>query len=131
LRLLLDTHILLWRLAGSERLSAEALALMDEKADQLLASTASIWEVAIKWSLRKGAADDMPLSGGQFAAALEEAGVEVLAITPAHAAALDALEMHHRDPFDRLLIATAQEEGLTLLTHDRALGSYGKAVMVV
>lgn len=131
MRLLLDTHILLWRLADSDKLPVEALALMDEHAEQLFASTGSIWEVAIKWARRKGAADDMPLSGREFAAALDEAGIEVLPITPDHAAELDDLEMHHRDPFDRLLIATARREGLTLLTSDAALGAYGPAVRVI
>jgi PIN domain nuclease of toxin-antitoxin system len=131
LKLLLDTHILLWRLVGSDRLSDTTVDFMDEQAEQLLASTASIWEVAIKWSLRKGLPDDMPLSGTDFAAALEQAGIEVLPIKPTHAAAVDQLKMHHRDPFDRLLVATAQCEGLNLLTHDSRLGAYGKAVMVV
>jgi PIN domain nuclease of toxin-antitoxin system len=131
LRLLLDTHILLWRLAGSDQLSAEALALMDERAERVFASTASVWEVAIKWALRKGTPDDMPLSGREFAAALDQAGIEVLPIVPAHAAALDDLGMHHRDPFDRLLVATARCEGLTLLTSDAALGAYGPAVRLI
>jgi PIN domain nuclease of toxin-antitoxin system len=96
-----------------------------------LASTASIWEVAIKWSLRKGTPDDVPLSGSEFSAALDQAGIEVLPIKPAHAAALDGLEMHHRDPFDRLLVTTARCEGLTLLTHDSRLSAYGATVMVV
>lgn len=131
MRLLLDTHILLWRLAGSDKLSDDAIALMDEQADEVLASTVSVWEVAIKWSLRKGSPDDMPLSGRAFADALEEAGVTVLPIVPAHAAALGDLDMHHRDPFDRLLVATARHEGLTLLTRDSALGIYGKVVKVI
>ena len=104
---------------------------MDDEATELVASTASVWEVAIKWSLRKGAADDMPISGSDFAAALAEAGLPVLPIDPAHAAALDELPMLHRDPFDRLLIATARHEGLTLLTHDARLGEYGDGVRVV
>jgi PIN domain nuclease of toxin-antitoxin system len=131
LRLLLDTHILLWRLAGSDRLSQAAISLMDEQADAVIASTVSIWEVAIKWSLRKGSSDDMPLSGRAFADALAQAGITILPIEPAHTAALDDLEMHHRDPFDRLLVATARHEGLTLLTHDAQLSAYGKAVRIV
>lgn len=131
MRLLLDTHILLWRLVGSDRLSDAALRLMDERAEQLLASTVSVWEVAIKWSLRKGLRDDMPISGRDFLAALSQAGIEVLPIKPSHAAAVDDLEMHHRDPFDRLLVATAHCESLVLLTHDSQLSAYGKAVMTV
>ena len=131
MRLLLDTHILLWRLAGSERLGAEALRLMDEEAEAVLASAASVWEVAIKWSLRRGGANDMPLSGGDFLGELEEAGIEVLPISPTHAAAVDALPPLHGDPFDRMLIAQARCEGLILLTADVRLGNYGVGVRVV
>ena len=131
MRLLLDTHILLWRLAGSERLSKDAIALMDKAETQLFASAASIWEVAIKWSLRKGSPDDMPISGKDFAAALTDTGLPILAIAPAHAAALDDLPMLHRDPFDRLLLATARSEGMTLLTHDAQLGAYGVGVRLI
>ena len=131
MRLLLDTHILLWRLAGSGRLSAKAIELIDETATQVVASTASVWEVAIKWSLRQGSPDDMPLSARDFAAALDAAGIEVLPIRPSHAAELDDLPNLHRDPFDRLLLATAQVEGLTLLTRDAQLGAYGSAVVLV
>ena len=131
MRLLLDTHILLWRLAGRDRLSAKAIELIDETATQVVASTVSVWEVAIKWSLRKGSLDDMPLSGRDFVAALDAAGIEVLPIRPSHAAELDDLPSLHRDPFDRLLLATAQVEGLTLLTRDTQLGAYGSAVVLV
>lgn len=131
MRLLLDTHILLWRLAGSSRLPVKAVDLIDQTATRVAASTASVWEVAIKWSLRKGSPDDMPLSGRDFAAALDAAGIEVLPIRPAHAAELDDLPNLHRDPFDRLLLATARVEGLTLLTRDAQLGSYGSAVVLV
>lgn len=131
MRYLLDTHILLWRLVGSDRLTGSAIELMDAENSELLASAASVWEVAIKWSLRKGGPDDMPLSGRAFADALDQAGIEVLPITPAQAAALDDLEMHHRDPFDRLLIAAARHEGLTLLTHDARLADYGTTVRVI
>ena len=131
MRLLLDTHILLWRLAGSDRLPGSALALMDEPATELLASTISIWEVAVKWSLRKGLPDDMPLSGSDFAAALDAAGIEVLLVQPAHAAALDDLPLLHRDPFDRFLLATARHEGLQLLTRNTALAAYGANVLLV
>ena len=78
MRLLLDTHILLWRLANSPRLSVDALRVMDEEVDAVMASAASVWEVAFKWSLRRGGVNDMPLSGSDFLAALEEVGVEIL-----------------------------------------------------
>ena len=128
MRLLLDTHILLWRLSASPRLGSAALRLMDEEADAVLASAASVWEVAIKWSLRRGSANDMPLSGEAFLAALEQVGIEILPITPAHAAAVDRLPMLHGDPFDRLLITQARCEALTLLTADERLAEYGEGV---
>ena len=90
-----------------------------------------MWEVAIKWSLRKGSTDDMPLSGRAFAAALGETGIEVLPITPGHAAAVDDLPAIHRDPFDRLLIATAWTEQLRLMTSDSQLAAYGESVLVI
>lgn len=131
MRFLLDTHILLWRLLGSDRLPDAAITLMDEDANYLCASVASVWEVAIKWSLRKEAAGDMPLSGTAFAAALEEAGVPLLPIAADHATAVGDLPPIHRDPFDRLLIATARREGLVLLTSDARLAEYGASVRVV
>lgn len=118
-------------MAGSPKLSKDAIRLMDEEASELLASTASVWEVSIKWSLRKGAPGDMPLSGQQFVQALGEVGIEVLPIKPAHAAATEALPMLHRDPFDRLLLATARHEGLHLLTHDAMLCDYGDGVLII
>ena len=73
----------------------------------------------------------MPLSGRDFTAALVEAGIAVLPIEPAHTVALDDLPLHHRDPFDRLLIATAQHEGFRLLTSDAQLSAYGDLVLTV
>ncbi|MEO5708150.1 MAG: type II toxin-antitoxin system VapC family toxin [Alteraurantiacibacter sp.] len=128
MRLLLDTHILLWRLAASPRVSEVTARLIDEQADAVFASAASVWEVAIKWSLRRGAASDMPLSGSDFLTALEQVGLEILPITPAHAAAVERLPMLHGDPFDRLLIAQARCEGLALLTADAQLVAYGDGV---
>jgi PIN domain nuclease of toxin-antitoxin system len=130
-RLLLDTHILLWMLAGSDRLGQDARGLIDDSVNEIIASTISIWEVSIKWSLRRGAATDMPLSGRDFAAELLEAGVPILDSTPAHATALDELPLLHGDPFDRLLLATARAEGMTLLTRDTALSSYGAGVRLI
>jgi PIN domain nuclease of toxin-antitoxin system len=128
LRLLLDTHILLWCLAASPRLSPATVHLIDEQAEDVLASAASVWEVAIKWSLRRGVASDMPLSGADFLAALEQVGLEILPIAPSHAAAVERLPLLHGDPFDRLLIAQARCEGLVLLTADAQLADYGDGV---
>ena len=85
----------------------------------------------MKWARRRGAPTDMPLSGHDFAEALDAAGIDVLASRPAHAVALDDLPQLHGDPFDRLLIATARTEGMTLLTRDAALAEYGPAVRLI
>lgn len=131
MRLLLDTHIVLWRLTADPRLSKQAIRIMDEEALSTSVSAISIWEVAIKWALRKSRADDMPLSGKSFLAELERALIEPLPVQPIHAAAVDDLPMLHGDPFDRFLLATAKQEGMTLLTHDAALAGYGDFVLVV
>lgn len=131
MRALLDTHIRLWLLVGSDRLDSEAMDLIDGSRTDLFASTISIWEVAVKYGLRRGASDDMPLSGNAFAAALADAGIEILDVRPPHAAALDELPMLHRDPFDRFLIATARHEGMTLFTRDLKLAEYGESVRLI
>lgn len=131
MRLLLDTHIVLWRLTADRRLPKRAIQIMDEEALSVDVSAFSIWEVAIKWALRKGRPDDMPVFGKAFLREMERALIEPLPILSIHAAAVDDLPMLHGDPFDRLLLATAQHEGMTLLTHDAALTGYGDFVLVV
>ena len=95
-----------------------------------MASAAAIWEIAIKYARRRGRADDMPIAGQQALALAESAGIDLLAITPGHAAMVDQLPAIHGDPFDRIMIAQARQEGMTLLTHDRLLAGYGAFVMV-
>jgi PIN domain nuclease of toxin-antitoxin system len=128
---LLDTHIILWRLTDDPRLPDRAIHIMDEDAVSIDISVVSIWEVAIKWALRKGRRNDMPMSGRAFLDSLGRAMIEPMPIQPMHAAAFDDLPTIHSDPFDRLLIATARHEGMTLLTHDVTLGDYGNFVLVV
>jgi PIN domain nuclease of toxin-antitoxin system len=116
-RLLLDTNALLWLLAGDPRLGAQARQQVDTAAE-LVVSAASLWEIAIKVSIGKLAA----LPG--LPAVLAEAGVRRLGIEDEHLRRLESLPWHHRDPFDRLLIAQAQAEALTVLTADPAFGDY-------
>jgi PIN domain nuclease of toxin-antitoxin system len=104
---------------------------MDHEASSIDVSAISIWEVAIKWARRKGSADDMPMSGRDLLRELDLAMIDPLPIKPIHAAALDDLPLLHGDPFDRLLLATARHEGMTLLTHDAKLAGYGDFVLVV
>ena len=117
MRLLLDTNALLWLLAGDPRLGAQARHEV-EAAAELVVSAASLWEIAIKVSIGKLAA----LPG--LPAVLAESGVRRLGIEDEHLRRLESLPWHHRDPFDRLLIAQAQAEALTVLTADPAFGDY-------
>ena len=131
MRLLADTHIVLWRMTGDPRLSAKAIELMDAASNTVEVSTVSVWEVAIKHRLDRPGTSAMPLSGSDFLGELSAVGLTPLPIEAAHAVALDTLPMHHRDPFDRLLVAQAMTEPMILLTHDAGLAAYGDFVIVV
>ncbi|MBL8555808.1 MAG: type II toxin-antitoxin system VapC family toxin [Phenylobacterium sp.] len=120
MKLLLDTHLLLLAAAGAG-LSTSALRLVDDPDNVLIFSAASVWEIAIKARLGRA---DFVLDAGVFRRELLESGYEELAITGAHAAALTALPDLHRDPFDRMLIAQALAEGVTLLSADQAVLAY-------
>lgn len=120
MKLLLDTHLLLWAAAG-RGLSAAAARQIGDAGNELLFSAASIWEVAIKSALGKPGFD---LDPSVFRRELLESGYEELAITGAHAAGVAALPDLHRDPFDRILIAQAMAQGVTLYTADRSILAY-------
>ena len=121
MKLLLDTHVLLWALANDARLTlAQAAAL---ETGELHVSAASVWEVGIKRALGKL---DVPETLFDVA---REAGCRPLAITWAHADAAGRLPRHHDDPFDRMLIAQATCEGMTLVTSDAKFASYGVALL--
>lgn len=125
MRLLLDTHIFLWALAGSAQLKLPARKLIED-ASEVYVSAASIWEVAIKTRLGKLDADPHAL-----AAAIEPSGFMELPVRSRHAAGVHQLERHHNDPFDRLLIAQALAEPLMLITADAALARYSDVVHLV
>ena len=125
MRLLLDTHIFLWAVAGSPRLTQSTRRLI-ESAEVVYVSAASIWEIAIKARLGKIKADPEVL-----AAAIETSGFLELPVTAAHAAGVSKLEPHHNDPFDRLLIAQALATPLKLLTVDEMLAKYSDLVVRV
>lgn len=124
MRLLLDTHLLLWALAAPSRLPTRARNLV-AKGD-VYVSAASIWEISIKTALGKLVADPR-----EVLAALGPAGFSELPITGDHATRVLDLPPIHRDPFDRLLVAQALAEPMLLLTNDSALASYGDIVTVV
>lgn len=128
MRLLLDTHIVLWALAGSPRLSKLAEELIRDPANDIYVSTASIWEIAFKHALGKG---DMPISGARAAHLCAQAGYRELPIAWRHAQAVEALPAYHADPFDRLLIAQAATEPMRLLSSDAEIVRYGDMVIPV
>jgi len=126
--LLLDTHLLLWAAFEPDRLSPTARLILQSRAVPLLFSLATVWEVAIKTSLGRA---DFSVDPGRFHRALLAEGFVELPITAPHLVRVGALSWVHRDPFDRLLVAQAIEEDLTLLTADATLKRYGNFVTVV
>jgi len=126
--LLLDTHIALWALVDSPRLSARARELILAPRWVVWISAATVWEIAIKHSLARG---DMPVSGTDAVGYFRAAGYRFLPVEPEHAAAVETLPPDHQDPFDRLLIAQAQVEPMHLLSHDADIVRYGELVIAV
>ena len=124
MRLLLDTHVLLWWRQDNRRLGRAARTAITSAA-VVYVSAASAWEVAIKSAIGR-----LHL-GDPFDVHVQEAGFEPLAITFAHAAELTRLPPQHADPFDRMLVAQARLEGLTLVTHDRTFLEYDVRTIMV
>jgi PIN domain nuclease of toxin-antitoxin system len=118
-KLLLDTHAALWFLSADERLSENARRHLTDGSNVVLLSAAVVWEVAIKRALGKLRVPDAYLS------VLLDAGVQPLPVSVAHAAAVEQLPPHHRDPFDRMLVSQAKIEGGALVSRDDALAAYG------
>jgi PIN domain nuclease of toxin-antitoxin system len=124
LRLLLDTHALLWWLLDDAELPAGARAAI-EVAEEVRVSAASVWEIAIKQRL--GKLPELALAAAELPSLVRESGFLSLPVEDRHAAAVASLPLHHRDPFDHLLIAQAQLEQLTLVTRDPQFAAYGIA----
>ncbi len=121
MRFLLDTHVLLRAAEGPDRLPPEALRLIENPATELVYSAVSIWEVAIENGLGRA---DFQVDPRLLRRGLLEHGYTELPVTGTHAAAVDLLPPIHKDPFDRLLVAQAQIEGMTLVTMDEVVGRY-------
>lgn len=126
MNLLLDTHVLLWWVLSDRRLPRRARSLIEAPDISVQASVVSLWETAIKASLKRAAADPLELYQ-----AILHSGFALLPIGPLHAVGVASLPPHHGDPFDRMLIAQAKAERLTLLTHDKTLAAYGAEIEVV
>jgi PIN domain nuclease of toxin-antitoxin system len=120
-KLLLDTHLLIWAAEGVEHIPAGARALMEAPDNSLYFSVASLWEIAIKQGLNR---PDFQVDARVLRHGLIDNGYLELAISGAHAVAIDMLPSLHKDPFDRLLIAQASVEGITLLTDDAMVAKY-------
>jgi PIN domain nuclease of toxin-antitoxin system len=118
LKLLLDTHAALWFLSGDDRLGGNARRHLTDDSNRVLLSAAVVWEIAIKRSLGKLEVPD------EYLSLLLDAGVGGLGVSIVHAAAVEHLPPHHRDPFDRVLIAQAAIEGAALVSRDEALRPY-------
>ena len=123
MKLLLDTHAALWWLADDERVGGDAERELRDDTNRVLLSAAVVWEVAIKRSLGKLKAP------ADMAATLVGAGAQPLPITLHHAAAVEALPWHHRDPFDRMLVAQALTEGAAIVSPDDGLRQYGVSLL--
>ena len=123
MKLLLDTQPVLWWLADDDRVGPGAARQLDDASNRVLLSAAVAWEVAIKRSLGKLQAP------ADLTATLLGAGVQPLPITLEHASAVEALPWHHRDPFDRMLIAQAIVEGATIVSQDERIQSYDVPVV--
>ncbi|HCA86489.1 MAG TPA: PIN domain nuclease [Streptomyces sp.] len=124
MRLLLDTHVVLWWLADNPELSGELKDTLDREADAYV-SAVSPWEIAIKQSIGKLRGPD------DLAERVRDSEFNRLPVTAAHAVRAGRLPMHHKDPFDRMLVAQAQAEGLTLVTRDKWVQQYGVPLLEV
>jgi PIN domain nuclease of toxin-antitoxin system len=126
-KLLLDTHVVLWAASAPDELSAEARELIEDGSQDVLVSVVSAWEIAIKQSLGKL---ELPSPAEQWLPeVLRRSGFELAEVGIAAALRVGALPWHHRDPFDRLLVAQAAEQSYTLVTRDEALGAYGVPII--
>lgn len=127
-RLLLDTHLLLWAALFPERLPKKASRLMNELGNTLYFSTVSIWEISIKLTRPR---EDMEIDVRQWRSGLLNNGYQELTINSLHAMSVRDLPDIHKDPFDRLLLAQAMREDLTLVTADEILASYPGPILKV
>ncbi len=128
MKLLLDTHLLLWAAGEPQRLSKPARRLIDDPDNELLFSAASLWEVAIKRRLGR---EDFKVDARLLRRGLLDNGYSELPIISDHVVATESLPLLHRDPFDRILVAQATVEGVTLLTIDSLISQYAGPIRTV
>ncbi|EQD51196.1 PilT domain-containing protein [mine drainage metagenome] len=128
MNLLLDTHVALWAITDSPKLSQKARDLIKSPKATVWVSVASVWEIAIKHSLARG---DMPVSGRDALGYFQDSGYRFLPIEAEHALAVEELPTHHQDPFDRILVAQALVEPMRLMTHDPLVALYSDTIIKI
>ena len=128
MRILIDTHVIIWAMVESPRLSSKARKILTEDGNEFFLSAASLWEIALKHGNSPG---DMPVTPSLVQAFCLDSGISALNISFLHAARTISLPPIHADPFDRMLVAQAQIESLKLLTHDELIARYGDFVIKV
>ena len=128
MKLLLDTHLLLWAAGAPEKLSDSARSLLLDETNSLFFSSASIWEIVVKRVLGR---EDFRVDPSRLRRLLVTNGYAEIFVTSDHALAIDRLPSLHKDPFDRVLIAQARAEGMLLVTVDALVTKYGEGIMPV
>jgi PIN domain nuclease of toxin-antitoxin system len=126
-RLLLDTHVAVWSVSSSKRLPDHVIALLADRDNEVFVSVVSLWEIALKNTKR--ARDPMPFSSAVGAFRFTEFSYTSLGLMPTHIFRFEHLDIHHSDPFDRLLVAQALVEQLTIVTHDANMRHYTEAIV--
>jgi PIN domain nuclease of toxin-antitoxin system len=126
--LLLDTHVALWAIVDSPKLTEKARELIQSPKTAVWISAASVWEIAIKHALARG---DMPVASQDAVRYFRESGYRFLAVEAEHAVAVEGLPAHHNDPFDRILVAQALIEPMRLMTHDALVARYSDTIIKV
>ena len=133
MKILLDTHFILWSLKNDDRLPKDVRKMITDLSNEVYYSSASIWEVAIKHKARP---DKMKISGRELSILCNKAGYKMVAVDDGHICALETLAFakktqEHKDPFDRRLISQAKSEGMVFLTHDALLAGYQEECVMV
>lgn len=132
MKILLDTHIALWAIADSKKLSEEATQMLEAEKNKIYYSIASVWEVAIKHKIKP---EQMPISEEAFLDLCEDTGFELLPVEAEHIFAVKTLKRpadapKHNDPFDRILLAQAKSENMNFLTHDSLIPFYKEKCVI-
>jgi len=131
MRLLLDTHIILWAIVADPKMPERARELIEDETNQIVVSAASIWEISVKYALGRRGPNAMPISGPQALAHVRSAEYELIGVTADHAVAVQDLPRLHADPFDRMIVAQALVEPLRLITHDETVARYSDTIILV